>query len=579
MSCIGYLRLLVRRKTKDIFHVETILHRCLNALDLTLLGVGSMLGAGLYIATGEIARSTAGPAIVISLLIGAIPVCLSSLCYAEFGSRISKTGSSYTYTYFAMGEIWAFIVGWNLILENIIAAALLGHESSRFLNSISGGRIYKFFTDNISNWQITGLLPFPDFVAFAIVMIFTTLASFGANRSAGFIRVAMLINVFVVVFVVLSGVYFVDTKNWTKGNFAPYGFYGIMSGAASSYFAYLGFDTLNTASEEAINPKHSIPKACNISTYLGIAMYLLTAGILTLMIPYKQLSPEIALPQAFADEGFPIGKYFVAVGGMSAMALSLLAYLFSGPRILYAMSRDGLMIKFFNKISYATQVPVRGVLFCGLTAASVSLFVNTSNLVEMLSIGTMLAYIAIAISVLLERHKPAEPREHEFLSRKTSTASNATEEPSCWRKFAEFCFRCKGETERHSSGRYAPIDTLHEQSDSRQPTQDTYHTACLSTACLVVGAFGFCLTVSPSAGLMYMREKNPYVIVVSCVFLFVALVSVVMILLQPRRTPRPRYHVPCVPLIPISSVVINEYLLTNLSKLTWASFTAWTFID
>lgn len=570
MSFVNYLKLLVRRRTKDILESETVFHRCLKAIDVTLLGLGSMLGAGLYIATGAIARTTAGPAIVLSLLIAAIPVCLCSLCYAEFGSRFSRTGSSYTYTYFSMGEIWAFWVGWNLILENTIAVALLGHEVSRFINNIADGHIYKFFTEHITNWNVSGFLPFPDFLAFSIVLIFTIVSAVGVKQTASFIRIATLVNVLVILFVVLAGIYFVDTKNWnTIDKFAPFGFHGIMVGAASSYFAYLGFDTLNTASEEALQPKTLIPCANTVSTYAGVAVYLVTAAILTLMIPYNHLSPDIALPEAFAYQGFPLGRYFVAVGGVMAMTTSLVTYLFSGSRIMYAMASDGLLFQFFGKVNTKTQTPIRAVFYCGLIAATVALFVDTNKLVEMLSIGTLLAYTMIAISVILDRYKPPE-LEFDSLVIKVPTMSKqpesgevaSTEIPdnsTCYQKVRNLW----------KSRLPASLAKKDEKSPLRSPDPRTYRLAAVACACIVVSTYTFWLAV---------QRPYTFAYVFTGISAVLSLFAMVVLYIQPRRHPHTKYSVPYVPTIPLLVIVLNEYLLTNLTKITWASFTAWSFL-
>lgn len=581
MSCIGYLRLLVRRRIKDIIESETVFHRCLQSLDITLLGLGSMLGAGLYIATGAIARNTAGPAIVLSLLIAAVPVTISSLCYGEFGSRIGRTGSSYSYTYYSLGEVWAFLVGWNLILENTIAVALLGHEVSRFINVICNGYIYEFFKEHISNWQVKGFLPYPDFLAFIIIIVFTIISALGARQTGSFIRIATLINVLVILFVALAGIYYVDTKNWsTMDKFMPFGFHGVMTGAASSYFAYLGFDTLNTASEEAIDPKTTIPFGNNISTYAGVLVYLVIATVLTLMIPYNQLSTSTALPEAFAYEGFPLGKYFVAVGGVFAMTTCLLTYLFSGARIAYAMANDGLIFGFFGKVHTKTRVPVRAVCVCGLTAATVALFVDINKMVEMLSIGTLLAYTMVAIAVILDRYMPHTLEEslNEFsidvpVLKKDDNGNEREDNSNRGEPVALFDCCPNLFKRKENTTKYIELPTTEDDNTKKKepkiPTDQTYGISCLACASLIVSVFGFCLTIPSTRFSLRL---------VSCLMGILSSGSFIVLMVQPRRAPHTRFSVPYVPVVPLVSVVINEYLLTNLSHITWASFAAWSFI-
>ena len=565
MSFGNFLKLLVRTRRVDIAESDTLFNRCLSAVDLTLLGVGSMLGAGLYVAAVEIARSTAGPAIVLSLLIAAFPAILSSLCYAEFGSRISRTGSSYVYTYFSLGEIWSFVVGWNLILETTIATALMGHEMSRFVNNICGNQISGFLESHLGSYHVRGFLPYPDFLGCAFVLMLTILTASGARLSALFIRVATIINLLVILFVILSGFYFMNVENWSSlQKFAPFGFGGILDGAALSYFSFLGFDILNNASEETKHPKRSIPFAGNVSTYIGVLIYLITAAMLTLMIPYTHLPPQSILPEAFEHEGFLIGKYFVAVGGLFALSTALLGYNFAGSRILYAMSNDGLIFPFFKKISVSRQVPLRAVSVCGLAAACVCLFLDVHDMVEMLSIGTLLAYTAIPIAVLLERYRPRQETLGRDLDEDSDQDENAN--PSAFEKFLR----------RKPSGvaKVSRADRLL----SETATKETHRLASIGVACLAFAAFGLSLSVSPTKGMQFLKKGHPWVTASACLTGLMYILATVLLFILPRRTPSSYHVVPYVPLLPLMSISINVYLLGNLASLTWATFSIWMFI-
>lgn len=572
MSCTNFLKLLFRSRRHDLTDEDTLFERCLTVLDVILLGVGSMLGPGLYVATGQIARDTAGPAIVISLVIAAIPAILSSLCYAEFSARVSKTGSSYVYTYIGLGEIWAFIIGWNLILENILASALLGNEFSKFMNSISGGRIYKFMTENVAHWRVKGFRSFPDFIAFAIVLVFSVLSATGPRKPALFMRLASLINLLVVLFVVLSGFYFMDTSNWeTLEKFAPYGFNGIMTGASLSYFAFLGFDIINSASEETKNPKRVVPFANAVSTYVGVLIYLITAAILTLIIPYKKLSLYSPLPDAFTYTGFHIGKYFVAIGGFFGMSAALLTFNYAGTRIIYAMANDGLLFQILAKINNRTRVPLRAALLCGSSAAVMALFLDLNDLVEMLSIGTLMAYTAVPLAVLLERYRPLDLSEFH---------SNREDEDLTEDGGVTCCGKLRERIKRTYS---APSTQYHSKTDLRArlggtPSEDTHRMAGMAAACLLFAFLGFSLTVSPGTGLPLIIQQNPVVLFVSCLMALIAVLALVILFLLPTKRVRIFHAVPCTPFVPLASILLNIYLLTNLSRWTWARFTAWMFL-
>lgn len=573
MSCINFLKLLFRSRRNNLTDEDTLFNRCLTVLDVILLGMGSMLGPGLYVATGQIARDTAGPAIVISLVIAAVPAILSSLCYAEFAARVSKTGSSYVYTYLALGEIWAFIIGWNLILENVLASALLGNQFSKFLNSVSGDRISKYMTENVAHWSVKGFRQFPDFTAFIIIIICTVLAATGPRKPALFMRFATLVNLLVVLFVVLSGFYFMDTTNWeTLERFAPYGFDGIMKGASLSYFAFLGFDIINSASEETNNPRRVVPFANAVSTYIGVFIYLITAAILTLIIPYKKLSFYSPLTDAFSYTGFHIGKYFVAIGGFFGMSTAILAFSYAGTRLIYAMANDGLLFQSLAKVSNSTRIPLRAALIFGISAASIALFLDLNDLVEMLSIGTLMAYTAVSLAVLLERYRPLPLSEFQTDG---EDDDDTTEDETV---------TCCGRINEGIKKRFSKSSTMYKaKTDLRsrfgeKPSEETHRMAGIASACLLFAVYGFCMTVSPGSGLYHITQLNPVVIFVSCLMALISILSLVLLFLLPTKRMRILHAVPCTPFVPLTSILTNIYLLTNLSRWTWARFAAWMFI-
>lgn len=534
-----------------------------------LLGVGSMLGPGLYVATGQIARDTAGPAIVISLVIAAIPAILSSMCYAEFSARVSKTGSSYVYTYIGLGEIWAFIVGWNLILENVLASALIGNEFSKFVNSVSGGLIYKFMEEHVAHWNKKGFRSFPDIIAFGIIVFFTLLSTTGPRKPALFMRLSTLFNLFVILFVVLSGFYFMDTRNWeTLEKFAPFGFNGIMTGASLSYFAFLGFDIINSASEETTDPKRVVPFANTVSTYVGVFIYLITAAILTLIIPYNKLSFLSPLPDAFAYQGFHIGKYFVAAGGFFGMSTALLTFIYAGTRLIYAMANDGLIFQCLAKINNRVSIPMRASLLCGLSASVIALFLDLNDLVEMLSIGTLFAYTAVPLAVLLERYRPLDESELQYQAIEEELSSE-NGDVTCYEKLQETLQSAHSYHHRVMAFRARLGD---------QPSEETHRIAGVAASCILFSFFGFSLTVSPRAGLSDILDINPVVLFACCLMSFILILAMVVLFLLPTKRIRTAHEVPLVPFVPLASILINIYLLTNLSRWTWARFAAWMFL-
>lgn len=409
--CRNFASSLLRRRETVQIDGETFLKRCLNTFDLTALGVGTVVGAGLYVVTGELARDVAGPAVVISFFIAATAALLAGLCYAEFGSRIPKAGSAYIYTFVTLGELLAFIVGWNMILEYLIAAASLARACSEYINSLAGGRIYTFFINDIASWKdIAFIGPFPDFLALAIGVVITVIVALGAQHSARFNKITTFINIGVILFVIIAGLFYVDSSNWsTPKKFAPYGVSGILTAAGSCFYSFVGFDAIATAGEEAINPKRSLPLSIILSLIISFLAYFGVATVLTLILPYHRLSRFAPLAEAFATRGFPAAKYVISIGAICATSCCLMCNSFAAPRVVYSMASDGLLFSFFADINQRTMVPVRATLFDGVIVCILAVLLDIRQLVEMLSIGTLMAYSMVALSVLLTRYQPGVP--------------------------------------------------------------------------------------------------------------------------------------------------------------------------
>lgn len=398
--------LLTRMKTIDNDTSDSPLKRCLNVFDLTSLGVGATVGAGLYVVTGQIARDVAGPAVVLSFFIASVAAFLSGICYAEFGCRITKAGSAYMYTYTSLGEIWAFVIGWNMILEYVIGTASLGRASSEYIDSIFGGVMHKSLSEHLG-MHAEGLGSYPDFLAFFMVLIATLIIGFGAKNSASINKIVTGTNLLVIAFVIVVGMFHLNPKNWSgDGQFLPYGVSGVLAGAASCFYCFVGFDVIATASEETLNPKRSIPLAIMLSLIISFLAYFGVSTVLTLMVSYKDLDKVAPLPEAFKKVGLPGAKYVIAVGGLCALLGSLMSGIFAVPRILYSMSTDGLIFSCFAKIYSRTNIPINSLVAAGLLSALLALLLDLKQLVEMLSIGTLLAYTLVSISVLVLRFQP-----------------------------------------------------------------------------------------------------------------------------------------------------------------------------
>ncbi|XP_011865605.1 PREDICTED: cationic amino acid transporter 2 [Vollenhovia emeryi] len=395
------------------------LQKCLTTLDLTSLGVGSCVGTGMYLVAGMVARSVAGPGVVFSFIIAAIASIFSGACYAEFGVRVPHTtGSAYMYSYVTVGELIAFIIGWNMVLEYLIGTSACACALSACLDALANGAI----SGAVANSVGTILGRPPDFIAFVITILMMLLMAAGVKKSLVFNNVLNAINLAVWVFVMAAGMFYVDSNNWSEhGGFLPYGWSGVFTGAATCFYAFIGFDIIATTGEEATNPKRSIPLAIVTSLIIILVAYVTSSMVLTLIVPYDQVDQDSALVEMFGQVGAYKCKYIVAVGALAGLTVSMFGSMFPMPRIVYAMAQDGLIFRSLSQVWPATGTPAIATLTSGICAAFAALLIQLEVLVEMMSIGTLLAYTLVSTCVLILRYQPHSTNLVELLPQSLRT--------------------------------------------------------------------------------------------------------------------------------------------------------------
>ena len=397
------------------------LHRVLGPVALTGLGVGAIIGAGIFVLTGLAARDYAGPSLVLSFVFAGFGCGFAGLCYAEFASMIPVAGSAYTYAYATLGELLAWIIGWDLVLEYAIASCAVAHGWSHYFQALLRiGNVTLpswMISDPLSAvpgaaavaWHIAGIPIIFDLPAAAIVALVSVVLVIGIRESAGINAAIVMLKVAVVLFVIFAGIGYVDTANWTP--FFPKGFSGTLSGAGYVFFAYIGFDSVSTHAEEARNPDRDVP--IGILTSLGICtvLYIAVAAVLTGMVPSSQLDIDAPIAAAFAVHGQATITAIVSVAAVAGITSVLLVLLLSQARVLLAMGRDGLLPpSVFAAVHPRFRTPYRATILVGVVVAVVASLLPLKALADLVNIGTLFAFVVVCIAVLIMRYSRPDVR-------------------------------------------------------------------------------------------------------------------------------------------------------------------------
>ncbi|XP_057616668.1 cationic amino acid transporter 3-like [Chionomys nivalis] len=485
---------LVRRRMLEPGMGDTRLARCLTTLDLVALGVGSTLGAGMYVLAGEVTKDKAGPSIVICFLVAAFSSVLAGLCYAEFGARVPDSGSAYLYSYVTVGELWAFTTGWNLILSYVIGTASVARAWSSAFDNLIGNHISETLKGTISLHVPHVLAEYPDFFALALVLLLTGLLAMGASESALVTKVFTGANLLVLGFVFISGFLMGDPKNWrlTKedycltmggpndtcsceamgsGGFMPFGVEGMLRGAATCFYAFVGFDCIATTGEEAQNPQRSIPVL-------------------------------------------------------------------------------GLLFRVLARVHSGTRTPIVATVVSGVIAAFMAFLFELADLVDLMSIGTLLAYSLVSICVLILRYQPDQEmkngeEEVELQEEKTLEAEKLTVQTL-------FC----------------PVSSI------PIPLSGRVVYVCSSVLALLLTVLCLVLTWWTTP----LSSGDPVWVTVVVLILGLILGIAGVIRRQPQSNTPLHFKVPGLPLPPLVSIFVNVYLMMQMTAGTWARFGIWMLV-
>lgn len=403
--------------------VEDGLKRTLSATNLISLGIGAIIGAGIFTLTGMAAALHAGPAVVLSFVLAGFACAFAGLCYSEFASMIPIAGSAYTYAYATMGEFIAWIIGWDLIIEYLFAASTVSVSWSGYMVSflrdfnihIPASIAQAPYNYDSTSGVFTATGSMINFPAMFIIAIITVLLTIGISESAKFNNIIVVVKVAVILLFIGFGLFYINTDNLTP--FIPeaqgpgaFGFDGILRGASIIFFAYIGFDAVSTAAQEAKNPQKDMPKGILGSLIVCTIIYILVGLVMTGMVPYEQLNvpdPIAVAVNAAGDELFWL-RFPIKIGALAGLSSVILVMLMGQPRIFYSMSKDGLLPKFFSKVHPKFQTPYITTIITGVIAMVIGGFAPINLLGELVSIGTLLAFVIVCAGILVLRYTNPE---------------------------------------------------------------------------------------------------------------------------------------------------------------------------
>ena len=386
----------------------TSLKQTLSAFDLILLGIGAIVGTGIFILPGTVAAEHSGPAIIFSFIIAAIVCAFAGLCYSEFASSIPVTGSAYSYAYVVFGELFAWLVGWILLLEYGLAVASVATGWSAYLTALLEGL----------NIHIPAALSGPynpdagsyiNLPAIVIILAIAYLLTLGIKESTRINKIMVFIKLGVIAVFLIVGVFYVKPENWEP--FMPYGMSGVLSGAALVFFAYLGFDSVSNAAEEVKNPQRNLPVGIIGSLIICTVLYVTVSLVMTGIAPYSLLNVSDPVSYVLALVGQDWVSGFIALGAVFGMMTVILVMIYGGSRLLYAISRDGLLPKSMSEIHPKYSTPVKNTWTLAIIVALCAGFVPLDKLAEIVNMGTLIAFAIVSIGIIFLRRNKEIPKQ------------------------------------------------------------------------------------------------------------------------------------------------------------------------
>ena len=424
----------VEQSIRDSEDPEFQLKKELGALDLTVFGIGVIIGTGLFVLTGQAAAAYAGPAVALSYVVGGIACALAALCYAEFASTVPVAGSAYTFSYATFGEFVAWLIGWDLILEFTLGAAAVSKGWSAYLVSVLETLGFTVPAGIYADASGEGFSH--DFLAVIVALLVTAILVIGIKLSARFNEVITAIKVLVTLFIIGFGIFFIKAANLSPFIPAPkpggdaygsaidayllpsilgidtiYGVTGIFTGAALVFFAFIGFDIVATTAEETRNPQRDLPIGILASLAITTILYILASIVFTGVVPYTELGTAAPAATVLRATGFPAAELIVSSAILIGLTVVVMILVLGQSRVAFAMSRDNLLPRWFSRVHPQFRTPYRITIITGVVAALLAYFLPLTTLGELVNIGTLAAFVLVSIGVIiLRRTRPDLPR-------------------------------------------------------------------------------------------------------------------------------------------------------------------------
>ncbi|XP_033109722.1 uncharacterized amino acid permease YhdG-like isoform X2 [Anneissia japonica] len=548
----GFKENVNRRRILRVNTLDTDLKRYMTTFDLTSLGLSHNMGIGIFILVGSVANTLAGPAVTLSILIAAICALLSALNYAELSSRVPRSGSAYVYVYMVAGEIWAFVIGWAMILEYMAATTSVASTFSMILDTTFNGFMKNITVDLLlrgHEWQSPYFVHYPNIIAGMFICLYTLVLLCGISSFSKFINVMIYFLMAVLIVFIGYSLQYIDVSNWSNyGGFMPTGMLGVIAGAAKLFFLFGSFEVICTSSEECKDPMKSIPIAL-VLCIVVYAIFAIASGMcLTLIVPWTEINHFSPIPEAFMQYGDVFPTYLITIGILFGITGCGLTSMYGVTRLTYAMAVDKLLFSFLASVS-RNQVPIASTIVSFVVTFFVALLIPFDSLVDLLNIGSITSYLVVAALVVILRYRPVQENSMFFKIDKGETASEKENEPVIIGGTLKEKFKYLHFLESQIPGRVVVI--------------------CL--AIFIICSWCFLLIFFKYSTLI---NKGLTLILMS-VLSIISIVSVGIILLHHKNNDDPPIKVPWVPFAPFISILCNICLLVNIPAESWSKFLVW----